>query len=125
MSGSMQGSLTTTPVTTTLTTTITTTPPSSQTTPHFVANSNNSITTATTTTTLDSSTANSSANPTTAAKCCHGCYGFIQDRFYLLVMDKPSHIQCLRCRECKSALDSQQSCFAKDGFIYCKEDYFK
>lgn len=60
-----------------------------------------------------------------AAKCCHGCYALIQDRFYLLVMDKPWHVHCLRCCECKSALDSQQSCFAKDGLIYCKDDYFK
>ena len=56
---------------------------------------------------------------------CHGCFCYIQDRYYLLVMDRPWHIQCLRCADCKLSLDSQQSCFAKDGLIYCKDDYFK
>jgi hypothetical protein len=56
---------------------------------------------------------------------CQGCLGVIHDRYYLQVMDKAWHLNCLRCAECKSSLDSQQSCFAKDGLIYCKEDYFK
>jgi hypothetical protein len=56
---------------------------------------------------------------------CQGCLGLIHDRYYLQVTDKAWHLQCLRCVECKSSLDSQQTCFAKDGLIYCKEDYFK
>ena len=56
---------------------------------------------------------------------CQGCMCFIQDRYYLQVMEKAWHLNCLRCADCKFSLDSQQSCFSKDGFIYCKEDYFK
>ena len=56
---------------------------------------------------------------------CSGCLCQIQERYYLLVMDKAWHLNCLRCFECKQSLDSQQSCFTKDGVIYCKEDYFK
>lgn len=58
-------------------------------------------------------------------QCCQGCLNLIHDRYYLLVMDKAWHLQCLRCVDCKLSLDSQQSCFAKDGLIYCKDDYFK
>jgi hypothetical protein len=56
---------------------------------------------------------------------CQGCLCLIQDRYYLQVMEKAWHLNCLRCVDCKFSLDSQQSCFAKDGAIYCKEDYFK
>jgi hypothetical protein len=56
---------------------------------------------------------------------CQGCLGLINDRYYLQVMNKAWHLNCLRCCECKSSLDSQQTCFAKDGLIYCKDDYFK
>ena len=56
---------------------------------------------------------------------CQGCLCLIQDRYYLQVMEKAWHLNCLRCAECKFSLDSQQSCFSKDGVIYCKEDYYK
>jgi hypothetical protein len=56
---------------------------------------------------------------------CQGCLCLIQDRYYLQVMEKAWHLSCLRCVDCKFSLDSQQSCFSKDGAIYCKEDYFK
>jgi hypothetical protein len=56
---------------------------------------------------------------------CQGCFGLIQDRYFLQVMDRAWHLNCLRCVDCKLSLDTQQSCFAKDGFIYCKDDYFK
>ncbi len=56
---------------------------------------------------------------------CSGCFCLIQERYYLLVMDRAWHMSCLRCVDCKSSLDSQHSCFTKDGFIYCKDDYFK
>jgi hypothetical protein len=58
-------------------------------------------------------------------QCCQGCLSLIHDRYYLLVMDKAWHLNCLRCADCKLSLDTQQSCFAKDGVIYCKNDYFK
>jgi hypothetical protein len=56
---------------------------------------------------------------------CNGCHSYIQERYYLLVMDRAWHIECLRCNSCKSCLDTQMSCFIKDGQIYCKDDYFK
>ncbi len=56
---------------------------------------------------------------------CSGCMGLIQERYYLQVLEKTWHLNCLCCYDCKQSLDSQQSCFAKDGIIYCKEDYLK
>ena len=56
---------------------------------------------------------------------CSGCLNLINERYYLSVNDRVWHLNCLRCSDCKLCLDSQQSCFAKDGFIYCKDDYFK
>ncbi len=56
---------------------------------------------------------------------CQACMQQINDRYYLQVMDKTWHLNCLRCIDCKLSLDSQQSCFAKDGLIFCKDDYFK
>lgn len=56
---------------------------------------------------------------------CQSCLQQINDRYYLQVMDKTWHLNCLRCNDCKLSLDTQQSCFAKDGFIFCKDDYFK
>ena len=56
---------------------------------------------------------------------CNGCHRYIQERYYLLVMDRAWHMECLRCNACKSCLDTQMSCFIKDGLIYCKDDYFK
>lgn len=56
---------------------------------------------------------------------CAGCGGKIADRYYLLAVDKQWHLRCLKCCECKLALESELTCFAKDGSIYCKEDYYR
>ncbi|XP_022085069.1 LIM/homeobox protein Lhx9-like [Acanthaster planci] len=56
---------------------------------------------------------------------CAGCGGPIEDRYYLLAADQQWHTDCLRCCECKIALDNELTCFAKDGGIYCKEHYFR
>ncbi|XP_072095982.1 LIM/homeobox protein Lhx2-like isoform X1 [Mobula birostris] len=56
---------------------------------------------------------------------CAGCGGKISDRYYLLAVDKQWHMRCLQCCECKLALESELTCFAKDGSIYCKEDYYR
>ncbi|XP_033122559.1 LIM/homeobox protein Lhx9-like isoform X1 [Anneissia japonica] len=56
---------------------------------------------------------------------CAGCRGRITDRYYLLAADKQWHTECLRCTECKLRLDDQLTCFARDGNIYCKEDYYR
>jgi len=54
---------------------------------------------------------------------CAGCKDTITDRYYLVAVDKQWHAACLVCAVCKLPLDSQATCFAKDGRIYCKEDY--
>lgn len=53
-----------------------------------------------------------------------GCLCFIH-RFYLLAADRSWHGSCLRCSRCSQPLDTELSCFARDGNIYCKEDYYR
>ncbi|XP_026331887.1 LIM/homeobox protein Lhx2-like [Hyposmocoma kahamanoa] len=56
---------------------------------------------------------------------CAGCGGRIHDRFYLLALDRQWHGTCLRCCECRMPLDTEFSCFSRDGNIYCKDDYYR
>ncbi|KAF5898661.1 LIM/homeobox protein Lhx2 isoform X1, partial [Clarias magur] len=56
---------------------------------------------------------------------CAGCGGKISDRYFLLAVDKQWHMRCLKCCECKLNLESELTCFSKDGSIYCKEDYYR
>ena len=56
---------------------------------------------------------------------CYGCGGHIQDRFYLLALDKKWHTGCLRCGTCKIPLDAPKTLFTKYGQIFCKEDYHR
>ncbi|MGH0119870.1 UNVERIFIED_CONTAM: hypothetical protein FKN15_059251 [Acipenser sinensis] len=56
---------------------------------------------------------------------CAGCGGKISERYYLLAVDKQWHMRCLKCCECKLNLESELTCFSKDGNIYCKEDYYR
>lgn len=56
---------------------------------------------------------------------CAGCGERIHDRYYLLAVDRQWHASCLKCCECKLPLDSDLTCFARDGNIYCKEDYYR
>lgn len=59
------------------------------------------------------------------AALCAGCGGKISDRYYLLAVDKQWHMRCLKCCECKLNLESELTCFSKDGSIYCKDDYYR
>ncbi|XP_044295946.1 LIM/homeobox protein Lhx2 [Varanus komodoensis] len=59
------------------------------------------------------------------AALCAGCGGKISERYYLLAVDKQWHMRCLKCCECKLNLESELTCFSKDGSIYCKEDYYR
>ncbi|XP_076264667.1 LIM/homeobox protein Lhx9-like [Rhynchophorus ferrugineus] len=59
------------------------------------------------------------------ASSCAGCGGRIHDRYYLLAVDRQWHVSCLKCCECKLPLDTELTCFARDGNIYCKEDYYR
>ncbi|XP_069674438.1 LIM/homeobox protein Lhx9-like isoform X2 [Periplaneta americana] len=63
--------------------------------------------------------------PSAEPAVCGGCGGRITDRYYLLAVDRQWHSACLKCCECKLALDSELTCFARDGNIYCKEDYYR
>lgn len=57
------------------------------------------------------------------ASSCAGCGSRIQDRYYLLAVDRQWHVHCLKCCECKLPLEV--TCFARDGNIYCKDDYYR
>ncbi len=61
----------------------------------------------------------------TEPSICAGCGGKIIDRYYLLAVEKPWHVHCLKCTDCQLSLDSELTCFAKDGQIFCKEDYYR
>ena len=54
---------------------------------------------------------------------CAGCRLRIEDKFYLSAVDVKWHSACLKCAECGVELETQSSCFEKDGHIYCKDDY--
>ncbi|XP_075230308.1 LIM/homeobox protein Lhx9-like [Lycorma delicatula] len=56
---------------------------------------------------------------------CAACHQKITDRFYLLAVDRQWHLGCLQCCECKLPLDTELTCFARHGNIYCKEDYYR
>ncbi|XP_054713529.1 LIM/homeobox protein Lhx9-like [Uloborus diversus] len=60
-----------------------------------------------------------------APPSCAGCGSGISDRYYLLAVDRQWHARCLTCCQCKVPLDSELTCFAREGHIYCKEDYYR
>lgn len=47
------------------------------------------------------------------------------NRYYLFTADQAWHVSCLRCCRCSQNLNSELSCFSRDGLIYCKEDYYR
>jgi hypothetical protein len=56
---------------------------------------------------------------------CAGCGQGIRDRYYLFAVDQNWHVSCLKCHSCHVSLDSEVSCFTKEGKIFCKQDYFR
>ncbi|XP_044728561.1 LIM/homeobox protein Lhx3 [Chrysoperla carnea] len=54
---------------------------------------------------------------------CGGCHELILDRFILKVLERTWHAKCLQCSECRAPL--QDKCFARNGQLFCKEDFFK
>ncbi|XP_041863583.1 LIM/homeobox protein Lhx1-like [Melanotaenia boesemani] len=54
---------------------------------------------------------------------CTSCEKPILDRFLLKVLDRPWHIKCVQCCECKCSLT--EKCFSRDGRLYCKNDFFR
>ncbi|CAL4115997.1 unnamed protein product, partial [Meganyctiphanes norvegica] len=64
-----------------------------------------------------------SGSDSTVEAFCAGCQGRIVDRFYLMAVEKKWHAGCLRCSICTIKLDAQNTCFARDGHIFCRDDY--
>lgn len=54
---------------------------------------------------------------------CQGCGDKIDDRFYLCALNRRWHNSCLKCCECRRQLAAERSCYVREGFIYCKDDY--
>lgn len=54
---------------------------------------------------------------------CGGCHELILDRFILKVLERTWHAKCLQCNECHVQLT--EKCFARNGLLFCKEDFFK
>lgn len=54
---------------------------------------------------------------------CGGCHELILDRFILKVLEGTWHAKCLQCSECHVQLN--EKCFARNGSLFCKEDFFK
>ncbi|XP_067130004.1 LIM/homeobox protein Lhx3-like isoform X1 [Centruroides vittatus] len=54
---------------------------------------------------------------------CAGCEQPIMDRFILKVLDRSWHAKCLKCIDCQAQLNDK--CFARNGQVFCKEDFFK
>ncbi|XP_065082612.1 LIM/homeobox protein Lhx9-like [Ochlerotatus camptorhynchus] len=65
------------------------------------------------------------AAETVTPEKCAGCGISIRDRYYLLVADRAWHNQCLRCCKCLANLETELSCYAREGNIYCKDDYYR
>lgn len=54
---------------------------------------------------------------------CASCEKPILDRFLLKVLDRPWHIKCVQCCDCKCTLT--EKCFSREGKLYCKNDFFR
>jgi len=54
---------------------------------------------------------------------CAGCDGPILDRFLLNVLDRVWHAKCVQCCECGCPLADK--CFARDGRLFCRQDFFR
>uniref|UniRef100_A0A1I8JC63 LIM/homeobox protein Lhx9 n=1 Tax=Macrostomum lignano TaxID=282301 RepID=A0A1I8JC63_9PLAT len=63
-------------------------------------------------------------SPTPTAAWCQACLQPIADRYFLQVGDCLYHSGCLRCQQCQRCLETAGSCFAKEGKIFCRDDYY-
>ncbi|XP_015592628.1 LIM/homeobox protein Lhx3 isoform X2 [Cephus cinctus] len=54
---------------------------------------------------------------------CGGCQETIMDRYVLRVLERCWHARCLTCRDCGARLTNK--CFARNGHVFCKDDFFK
>ena len=56
-------------------------------------------------------------------KCCASCHLAIDDKYIFNLMNTYWHEECLQCSQCSQLL--HQTCFFKNGLLFCKEDYLK
>lgn len=54
---------------------------------------------------------------------CASCQQSIEDKYIFNLMNMYWHEECLTCSQCCALLN--QSCFFKNGQLFCKDDYFK
>ncbi|EYB96282.1 hypothetical protein Y032_0151g2792 [Ancylostoma ceylanicum] len=57
------------------------------------------------------------------AEICSGCDRAIHERTLLTVNGRSWHENCLRCASCATSLQSQHTCFYRDGNTLCKACY--
>ncbi|CAF1035271.1 unnamed protein product [Adineta ricciae] len=61
----------------------------------------------------------------TMSTVCYGCHTLIDDRYYLMAVDRCWHLSCLKCCDCGISLEQERTCFSRFGQIFCKDDYIK
>lgn len=68
-----------------------------------------------------------STSPERKPLICAKCQHVINDRFYMQVMDRSWHDQCLRCDYCACQLGDayNQSLFTRDNRVLCRTDYMR
>lgn len=54
---------------------------------------------------------------------CSKCHINIDDKYVFNISNTYWHEECLLCSQCGIFLN--QSCFLRNGQLFCKEDYFK
>ncbi len=62
-------------------------------------------------------------NNSNKEKCCASCHLSIDDKYIFNLMNTYWHEECLQCSQCNQLL--RQTCFYKNGLLFCKEDYLK
>ena len=70
-------------------------------------------------------TSASVVNDSNGPPLCAGCHLRIVDKFFLSALNLKWHTSCLKCSECGMELESQISCYERDGLILCKQDYHR
>ncbi len=58
-------------------------------------------------------------------RICFGCGTFINEPYYLMIINHSWHLSCLKCFDCGILLEQEKTCFTKNGQIFCKDDYLR
>ncbi|CAD6221095.1 GSCOCG00012963001-RA-CDS [Cotesia congregata] len=54
---------------------------------------------------------------------CAGCKKPIMDKFFLNVLERAWHGDCVRCFDCGTEL--QEKCFSRESKLFCRNDFFR